>query len=66
MAKAILKVINSGSLVEALGVGCSRPLAELRERWETKFGGAWDWIEPEVKEWQPPASPLDLPAKLIK
>lgn len=42
------------------------PLAELRERWETKFGGAWDWIEPEVKEWQPPASPLDLPAKLIK
>jgi hypothetical protein len=27
-------------------------LCELRERWETKFGGQWDWHDPEITEWQ--------------
>jgi hypothetical protein len=27
------------------------PLGELRERWETKFGGQWDWHE-KLTEWQ--------------
>jgi hypothetical protein len=28
------------------------PLLELRERWETKFGGDWNWHDPEITEWQ--------------
>jgi len=28
------------------------PLLELRSRWETLFGGDWDWHEREVVEWQ--------------
>ena len=35
------------------------PLAECREKWETKFGGQWDWQNPEITEWQP-APPLSL------
>jgi Family of unknown function (DUF5906) len=27
------------------------PLLELRARWETKFGGEWDWHDTEVTEW---------------
>jgi hypothetical protein len=27
------------------------PLGELRERWETKFGGQWDWHE-KLDQWQ--------------
>jgi hypothetical protein len=28
------------------------PLLELRERWETLFGGQWDWHSPDIDEWQ--------------
>lgn len=42
------------------------PLAELRERWENKFGGEWNWHDPEVTEWtSASASLLDLPVKLL-
>ena len=27
-------------------------LLDLRERWETLFGGQWDWHSPEINEWQ--------------
>jgi hypothetical protein len=37
------------------------PLLELRERWETKFGGQWHWHE-NLKNWQPARTEiLDLP-----
>src|SRR5262249_27446326 len=28
------------------------PLLDLRERWETQFGGQWNWHSPEITEWQ--------------
>ena len=28
------------------------PLLDLRERWETLFGGQWDWHNPEIDDWQ--------------
>jgi hypothetical protein len=28
------------------------PLLELRERWETLYGGQWSWHDPEIDEWQ--------------
>ena len=28
------------------------PLLDLRERWETLFGGQWDWHNPEIDQWQ--------------
>jgi hypothetical protein len=29
------------------------PLLAMRDRWEIKFGGQWDWHDPSVQEWQP-------------
>ena len=31
------------------------PLLDLRERWEARFGGQWDWHNPEIDEWQRPS-----------
>jgi hypothetical protein len=28
------------------------PLLELRQRWELKFGGEWEWHDPEATEWE--------------
>jgi hypothetical protein len=28
-------------------------LLDLRARWETKFGGQWDWHDPGITKWQP-------------
>jgi Family of unknown function (DUF5906) len=28
------------------------PLLDLRVLWETRFGGAWNWHDPEIDEWQ--------------
>ena len=28
------------------------PLLDLRDRWETLFGGQWSWHDPETDEWQ--------------
>jgi hypothetical protein len=42
------------------------PLLELRERWETLFGGQWDWHHPEIDEWEKPHSILKRPIGLIR
>jgi hypothetical protein len=34
-------------------------LPELRARWETKFGGQWDWRDSTITEWQLVPSFLD-------
>ena len=55
-----LKVTNSVRRKAALGAGEFPPLAECREKWETKFGGRWDWQNPEITEWQPAPAWPDL------
>jgi|SRR6516164_4132783 len=35
------------------------PLLELRERWETLFGGQWDWHNPDITEWESQPRLLD-------
>ena len=42
------------------------PLLELRERWETLFGGQWDWHHPEIDEWEMPRGILKRPIGLIR
>jgi Family of unknown function (DUF5906) len=32
------------------------PLLDLRARWETLFGGQWNWHDTEIDEWQAPNS----------
>src|SRR5262249_37859853 len=41
------------------------PLLELRARWETKFGGEWNWHE-ELDDWQSQAGLLDQPSNSIR
>jgi hypothetical protein len=69
----VAELVSKGGNKFSVGGGGARgyvfpPLLELRERWETKFGGEWNWRNPEVTEWISAASVslLDLPAKLLK
>ena len=44
-----------GNKFRARGVGRGwvfPPLLDLRERFETLFGGQWNWHSPEIDEWQ--------------
>jgi hypothetical protein len=51
----IPKLSPEGNKFRSKGVGRGwefSPLLEMREHWETLYGGQWNWHDPEIDAWQ--------------